>query len=134
MVGSAVKLVRIGQLHYYHQPRELESADTDAMKATTLRKVLLIAAAIFLLALTRYWYNRYQQSDETQSAKFYARRADYETLLTMLRHDKNLRFINSGLTQPENADAVGISPQRIVEYRKLMSKLDCAAIILQSVC
>jgi hypothetical protein len=56
-------------------------------------------------------------------SRFRAHRADYELLMTMLRHDEYLTFVNSALTLPEDPGTVNISPVRIAEYRNMLSKL-----------
>jgi hypothetical protein len=94
----------------------------------TLRKGLMVAVALVLLGITRHWYHQYQQSDAAQQSKFHARRVDYEVLLRMLHRDKHLTFINTALTTPTDPGVIGISPQQIVEYRRIMSKIDCGAI------
>ena len=97
------------------------------MKAAVSRSTVAVVALALILGATSLW-RVYLASDAQQMAGFLARRADYETLVSMLRDDKHLMFINGGLTEPENPGAVGISPQRLAEYRRLMKKIDCGAI------
>jgi hypothetical protein len=61
-------------------------------------------------------------------SRFRAHRGDYEMLLTMLRQDKNLTFVNGGLTLPDDPAAIGISPARIAEYRRMLSRLGRGAL------
>ncbi|HEY8051572.1 MAG TPA: hypothetical protein VIE42_02075, partial [Steroidobacteraceae bacterium] len=58
-----------------------------------------------------------------EMSRFRSHRADYETLMTMLRHDQKLTFVNSGLTEPEDPSSVGISAARIAEYRHILLRL-----------
>ena len=92
------------------------------MQESTKRLLLVFAAA---LALASYVYWR---SDTHRLALFRAHKPDYELLLNMLREDAVLTFLNSSVTTPENPAAHGISPQRIAQYRRYMSKIDCGAI------
>jgi hypothetical protein len=91
------------------------------------RSTVAIVAVALILGGTSLW-RIYQTRDAQQIAGFLARRTDYEALVSMLRDDKQLTFINRGLTEPDDPAAVGIPPQRLAEYRRLMKKIDCVAI------
>jgi hypothetical protein len=41
----------------------------------------------------------------------------------MLRADKKLQRVDRGWTPPEDPSSIGISPERIAEYRQTFSKL-----------
>ena|ERR1700722_2558361 len=86
-------------------------------------RILLVFAAALALASYAYW-----RSDTHRLSLFRAHKPDYELLLTMLHEDAVLTFVNSSLTTPENPAAHGISSQRIAQYRRYMSKIDCGAI------
>jgi hypothetical protein len=87
---------------------------------------VFIAIAALALASCFYW-----RSDVHRLTLFRAHRSDYETLLNMLQHDEGLTFINSGLTVPEDPTTKGISPQRITEYRRYMSSIQCEAVLYE---
>ncbi len=91
--------------------------------ATNKTRLIFFAAAALVLASCFYW-----RSDAHRLSLFRAHKADYETLLSMLQHDESLTFINSGLTVPQDPTTKGISPQRITEYRRYMSKIGCGSI------
>jgi hypothetical protein len=97
--------------------------------SSTSRFWFFVVVAAAGLAISGHFYRQYQSSDAAQVTRFHGRRTDYQTLLEMLRDDKQLTFINEGVTQPEDPTAIGIAPQRIAEYRRLMSKIDCGAIL-----
>ena len=87
------------------------------------KRLLLVFAAALALASCVYW-----RSDTHRLSLFRAHKPDYELLLNMLHEDAVLTFVNSSLTTPENPAAHGISPQRIAQYRRYMSIIDCGAI------
>jgi hypothetical protein len=100
------------------------TGDYATMQAATNKtRLIFFAAAALALASCFYW-----RSDVHRLSLFRAHRSDYETLLNMLQHDESLTFINSGLTVPEDPTTKGISPQRIAEYRRYMSKIGCGSI------
>jgi hypothetical protein len=92
------------------------------MQESTKRLLLFFAAAL-ALALYVYW-----RSDTHRLSLFRGNKPDYELLVNMLHEDEVLTFVNSSLTTPENPAAHGIPAQRIAEYRRYMSKIDCGAI------
>ena len=86
--------------------------------------MLLAIAALTAMACSCYYWT----SDAHRISMFRAHKSEYETLLNMLQHDRGLKFINSGLSVPEDPGIIGISPRRIAEYRRYMSKIGSAAI------
>ena len=87
------------------------------------KRLLFFVAAFLVLASYLYW-----KSDTHRLSLFHSHNSDYEALLSMFHEDAVLTFINSSLTVPENPAAHGISAQRIAQYRRYMSKIDCGAI------
>jgi hypothetical protein len=85
-------------------------------------------AVIALLALTLCGYWAYRVSDAHRLALFHAHKHEYESLLGMLQHDRELTFVNGSLTTPGDPTTVGISAQRISDYRRYMADVDCASI------
>lgn len=101
--------------------------DSATMQAATNKtRLILFAAAALALASCCYW--QCQISDAHRLSLFRAHKAEYESVLNMLQHDRDLTFINSTLTVPEDPSLRGISPQRISEYRRYMSKIGCGSI------
>jgi hypothetical protein len=86
-------------------------------------------AILVVLALALWGYWEYHVSDVHRLSVFHAHRSDYETMLAMLQHDRGLTFINGGLTDPQDPATVGISAERIAEYRRYMSSVGCSAIL-----
>lgn len=62
-------------------------------------------------------------SDAQLLERFRAHRAELEQLLGMFELDKGLGRVGSGFTRPEDPGRVGVSAQRVEEYRRL-----CAAV------
>jgi hypothetical protein len=92
-------------------------------------KPILAVLAILVLAACTYW--GYRISDTHRLSLFHEHKPQYEILLGMLQHDRVLAFINAGLTVPQDPATVGISPQRISQYRQYMSDIDCGAITFE---
>jgi hypothetical protein len=95
------------------------------MVAQRDKSILLVFA---VLGIASFGCCQYRASDAHRMALFRAHKAEYETVLSMLGHDRGLTFINKALTEPDDPKTVGISPRRVEEYRKYMSKIDCGAI------
>lgn len=103
------------------------AGDCATMQAAINKtRLIFFAAAALALASCCYW--QCQISDAHRLSLFRAHKAGYESLLNMLQHDRDLTFINSTLTVPEDPISRGISPQRISEYRQYMSKIGCGSI------
>ena len=64
------------------------------------------------------------RADEFLLENFRAHKAEFNTLLEMFRADKGLIYFSRGYTLPENAQSVGVSPERLEQYRRLFSALD----------
>jgi hypothetical protein len=81
---------------------------------------------MLVLASCGYW--GYHVSDAHRLSLFRAHKSEYETLVNMLWRDRALAFVNVGLTDPQDPVTIGISPQRISDYRRLMSNVRCGSI------
>lgn len=57
--------------------------------------------------------------------RFRSHRAQIESLVDMIRHDEVLIRVDDDWTEPHDPAAVGISPQRITEYRQIFSGIGC---------
>jgi hypothetical protein len=90
------------------------------------RRWIFFAATVLVLSSCLYW-----RSDARRLSLFHAHKSDYQTPLTMLQHDDGLTFINSALTVPDDPTSKGISRQRITEYRRYMSSIECDAILYE---
>jgi hypothetical protein len=94
----------------------------------TSSKARLVISALLVLAFASCCYWEYRTSDAHRLSLFRAHKPDYESLLKMLQQDRGLTFINEGLTDPEDPSSIGISQERIAEYRRYMSQIGCGAI------
>ena len=63
------------------------------------------------------------RDDNSLIANFQAHKAEFNTLLEMFRADKGLIFFSRGTTVPDNPQLVGVSPERLEQYRRLFTKL-----------
>lgn len=63
------------------------------------------------------------KSDEELIANFQSHREEFNRLLQMVMEDKALSRVDINWTSPANPQAVGISRERVDEYRALFKKL-----------
>jgi hypothetical protein len=97
------------------------------MRGKTTKSVIILGVFI---AAACYW-TQHAHIEAIEMSRFRAHRGDYEMLLTMLRQDKKLTFVNSALTLPDDPVAIGISTGRIAEYRRFLSRLDRGALLYE---
>ena len=62
-------------------------------------------------------------SDDAMINNFDDHREEFEALRVMMQADKGLERVDPGFVKPENPDAVGVTPERIEQYRSLSKKL-----------
>jgi hypothetical protein len=65
-------------------------------------------------------------SDSQLIAAFQTHKPDFERLRTMILEDKGLTRVDDDWTVPTDPQTIGITVQRIAEYRKLFQKLGIA--------
>ena len=63
------------------------------------------------------------RDDRFLLANFQAHKSEFETLLEMFRTDKGLIYFAHNISIPENPSMVGVSPERLEQYRRLFSAL-----------
>src|ERR687886_466493 len=83
---------------------------------------LLIAAAILLSGCSSE-----HPSDRSLLDNFRLHKAEFERLLQMFRADKGLGRVAYDFTRPENPRDVGVSRERLREYRDLFGELGLSA-------
>ena len=64
-------------------------------------------------------------SDAELVARFQSHRAQIDSLVGMIQSDKMLRRVDDDWTEPRDPAAVGISSQRIADYRKIFVAIEC---------
>jgi len=62
-------------------------------------------------------------SDDRMIANFVGHRAEFEQLLTMIRGDKGLSVVAPEWTEPRDVSTVGVSAERLEQYRSLCERL-----------
>jgi hypothetical protein len=65
-------------------------------------------------------------TDESMLKQFENNRQDFERLIEMISSDKVLYRVDKDWTDPSDPKQVGISDQRIAEYRALLRKVGCS--------
>jgi len=90
---------------------------TVTLRVWTLRRAALLAAVVALCGCSRH------PSDERLLEAFREHRSELEQLIRMFQHDKGLGRVGENFTRPDDPGRVGVSNERISEYRRL-----CAAI------
>lgn len=99
---------------------------------TKISKIILLLS-LFMLAFFSIFYNS-TPSDHTMSDQFYAKAADFNKLLTMVRED-DLDRISLDKVYKNRADGekgriqVELPPERMEEYRRLFQKTAVQLII-----
>jgi hypothetical protein len=103
-------------------------------KAKTILKIVLailaipaLIAAIFFgyVALFAWVFTSGDiphKSDDELIANFESHKADFNRMLQMINEDKGLDRVDYNWTAPENPQSVGISQNRIDEYRSLFRR------------
>jgi hypothetical protein len=66
-------------------------------------------------------------SDSALLKNFQSHRAEFNHLLVMFLADKGLGRVAYDFTRPEDPASVGVSPERLAEYRKLFDQLGLSA-------
>lgn len=61
-------------------------------------------------------------SDETMIRNLEQHREVFARLITMIREDKGLERVDDDWTKPDDPATVGVSPERIAEYRRLFAQ------------
>ena len=59
------------------------------------------------------------KSDAEMIANFQTHKAEFQTLLEMIKADKGLKRVDDTWTDPEKPETIGVTPARIAEYKEL---------------
>lgn len=59
-------------------------------------------------------------SDSKLLSHFERHEATFNQIIQMLQKDKELRRIDENWTSPENPETIGVSPNRLAEYRRIL--------------
>src|SRR5258707_15821870 len=62
------------------------------------------------------------KSDDQLMANFYAHKTEFEHLLQMVLSEKELYRVDDNWTAPDPPESVGVSKERIAEYRRIFFK------------
>ncbi len=88
----------------------------------------LLAAPLLVYALMFSWIftsgDIPHKPDEELIANFQSHKAEFNKLLQMVNEDKDLKRVDYYWTAPENPQTIGVSQERIDEYRRLFNKAD----------
>jgi len=81
------------------------------------------ASVILLLIISLCGCGTSHPKDQTLLDNFKKHELDFEKLITMIRSDKKLRRVDDTWTDPGDPQSIGISQERIREYRAMFSKM-----------
>jgi hypothetical protein len=87
----------------------------------------LLIAFLTCLILSSLSCSSKHPSDASMAANFQSHKTEFEELLQMFKGDKGLGRVAYDFTRPANPGEVGVSPQRLVEYRRLFDRLKLSA-------
>src|SRR5438874_1276170 len=87
------------------------------MRAAQLQ---LILAGVFALTLTSCASD---PTDDAMIKAFQEHRQEFESLKAMVTHDKALKRADMDWTDPADTSTVGVTSERIAEYRRIFQKL-----------
>jgi hypothetical protein len=93
------------------------------LRARTLRRAALVAAVVVLCGCSQ------PPSDEQLLESFRAHRSELEQLIRMFQADKGLGRVGDTFTRPDDPARVGITNERISEYRRLCAAIGAPACI-----
>jgi len=82
-----------------------------------------ISISIILLLLFRCGCDSSHPSDQTLLDNFTKHEQDFGKLVAMIWTDKQLQRVDATGTNPGDLQSIGVSPERISEYRTLFSRL-----------
>ena len=92
--------------------------------ASWVKEMNAIKASLILLSLLCLCgCESSHPKDQTLLDNFKKHERDFEKLITMLRRDKKLQRVDDTWTRPSDPQSIGVSKERIREYRALFSKL-----------
>jgi hypothetical protein len=107
-----------------HQRHPYDSCQTQEAEMINNRLdvawIVILAFAFTTGCITRHSTYR---DDRFLIANFQAHKSEFNTLLEMFRADKGLIYFAHNISIPENPLSVGISPERLEQYRRLFSVL-----------
>jgi hypothetical protein len=101
----------------------LSLVSTVSHRVWTLRRAALLAAVVAFCGCSRH------PSDERLLETFREHRSELEQLIRMFQADKGLGRIGENFRRPEDPERVGVTNERISEYRRLCAAIGAPACI-----
>ena len=87
------------------------------------RTIILAFLLVVLLGSLGWYFFTPRTDDESMIAHFFAHRAKFEELRSMLASDTELHRVAKDWVRPRDYTAIGVSDERLKTYRTLMSEL-----------
>lgn len=101
----------------------------EFIKSNTGIILINIAAIISMLVLAIYFglsspigSKIPHKTDAEMTANFQNHKSNFEKMLQMIEKDKDLKRVDNTWTLPEDPQTIGVSPERIAEYKELFRK------------
>ncbi len=96
--------------------------ENEQREKTRLVGALLFGVpAAFLLVIFVGWYSSQPPSDRAMLRHFERNETVFNKIIEMANVDKALTCVAVNWTLPQNPQDIGVSPERLAEYRKLLA-------------
>jgi hypothetical protein len=92
-----------------------------SMEAKAMRTRLVLLAAALLIALAMPGCSRHPSVAKLERL-YFKNKTSLTNIVTMVHQDKALTRVAPGFTRPENPQTVGVSSNRVAEYRRLLRR------------
>jgi hypothetical protein len=103
----------------------LETATSPPLESQTMDLRQWLMAAEFSFAIAAGDAQHPIWPDDFLIAAFRQHRSTFEELRQMILADSRLRRVDEDWTDPRDPATIGISPERIAEYRRLFAEVGC---------
>jgi hypothetical protein len=113
----------------YPLPRGGSDCLTLSVKAMILKidSCRQSAVLLFLLTATLAGCSRNHPSDQAMTSEFQSHKAQFQQLLEMFQTDKDLGRVAYDFTRPAEPEKLGITQERLKQYRALFTELKLSA-------
>ena len=101
-----------------HEPQTPRLQRHIFVGLTALMVLLPLGACVYLAFSIPDFKGQPRQPDVRMIANFQQYKSDFERLRQMIIEDKGLVGVDDDSTEPRDPQSIGLSPERIAQYRK----------------